>query len=133
MSAPMTADPGRRRLIAAAALRVHSSSEIDATDAAVLARRVDVSADAIAANTRGEVPVSTRQRAAALALALALALDMLITARRHGVTRPDLDGVMTLAGSAVDAVLARDRRRPAGALTHQLPRHQEVPSPSPDR
>jgi hypothetical protein len=58
---------------------------------------------------------------------------MLITARRHGVTRPDLDGVMTLAGSAVDAVLARDRRRPAEAVTHQLSRHQEVPSPSPDR
>jgi hypothetical protein len=131
MNAPTTGDPGRRRLIAAAvaALRVHSSSDIDATDAAVLARRVDASADAIAANTRGEVPVSDRQRAAGLALAL----DMLITARRHGVTRPDLDAVMTLAGSAVDAVLARDRRRPAGVLNHQLSRHQEVPSPSPDR
>jgi hypothetical protein len=131
MNAPKTGDPGRRRLIAAAAaaLRVHSSSDVDATDTAVLARRVDASSDAIAANTRGEVPVSARQRAAALALAL----DMLITARRHGITRPDLDAVMTLAGSAVDAVLARDRRRPGGVLTHQLPRHQEVPSPSPDR
>ena len=86
MNAPMTIDPGRRRLLATAtaALRVHPSSDIDATDAAVLARRVDASADAIAANTRGEVSVSGRQRAAALALAL----DMLITARRHGVTRP---------------------------------------------
>jgi hypothetical protein len=130
MNGPMTTDPARRRLIAtaAAALRVHSSSDVHATDAAVLARRVDASADAIAANTRGEVPVSARQRAAALALAL----DMLITARRHGVTRPDRDGVMTLAGSAVDAVLARDWRRPAGALTHQHLRNQEVPSPSPD-
>ena len=58
MNAPTTGDPRRRRLIAAAALRVHPSSDIDATDAAVLARRVDASADAIAANTRGEVPVS---------------------------------------------------------------------------
>jgi len=129
MNAPTTGDPRRRRLIAAAALRVHPSSDIDATDAAVLARRVDASADAIAANTRGEVPVSARQRTAALALAL----DMLITARRHGVTRPDLDGVMTLAGSAVDAVLARDRRRPAGSSANRLSRHREVPAPSPDR
>jgi hypothetical protein len=131
MNAPKTTDPGRRRLLAeaAAALRVHTSSDVNATDAAVLARRVDTSADAIAANTHGDVPVSARQRAAALALAL----DMLITAQRHSVTRPDLDGVMTLAGSAVDAVLARDRRRPTGALAHQLSRHLEVPSPSPDR
>ena len=55
MNALTTGDPGRRRLIAAAAaaLRVHPSSDVDATDAAVLARRVDASADAIAANTRG--------------------------------------------------------------------------------
>ena len=130
MNAPKT-DPGRWRLLAeaAAALRVHTASDVDATDAAVLARRVDATADAIAANTRGEVPVSAQQRAAALALAL----DMLITARRHRVTRPDLDAVMTLAGSAIDAVLARDRRRPGGVLTHQLLRQQEVPAPSPDR
>ena len=60
MNALTTGDPGRRRSIAAAALRVHSSSDVDPTDAAVLARRVDASADAIAANTRGEVPVSAR-------------------------------------------------------------------------
>ena len=131
MNAPTTGDPGRRRLLAAAAaaLRVHSSSDVDATDAAVLARRVYATADAIAANTRGEVQVSARQRAAALALAL----DMLITARRHGITRPDLDGVMTLAGSAVDAVLARDRRRPADLSANRLSRNREVPAPSPDR
>jgi hypothetical protein len=57
--------------------------------------------------TSGEVPVTARHRIAALAFAL----DLLATAERHGVTRTDLDGVATLTGAAVDAIVARDRRR----------------------
>ena len=72
----------------------------------MLARRVESSANAIATNSGGQVPVTAQQRTAAFALAL----DLLATAGRHGVTRVDLDGVATLAGAAVDAILARDRR-----------------------
>jgi hypothetical protein len=78
---------------------------VDGVDAAVVVRRVDSSAHAIATITRGDVPVTGSQRVAAIALAL----DLLATAARHGVTRADLDGVTTLAGAAVDAILARDR------------------------
>jgi hypothetical protein len=58
------------------------------TDICVLARRVESSANAIATMTGGQVPVTARQRTAAFVLAL----DLLATAGRHGVTRPDLDG-----------------------------------------
>jgi hypothetical protein len=87
--------------------RARRETSLGETDAAVLARRVESSAHAIATTTSGQVPVTARQRIAALALAL----DLLATAGRHGVTRADLDGVVTLAGAAVDAILARDRRR----------------------
>jgi len=36
---------------------------------------------------------------------------MLAAAERHGIRRADLDAVMTLGVSALDAVLACDRRR----------------------
>ena len=86
--------------------RASRENSVGDTDAAVLARRVESSATAIATVTSGQVPVTALQRIAALALAL----DLLATAGRHGVTRADLDGVVTLAGAAVDAILARDRR-----------------------
>jgi len=77
-------------------------ASVGETDISVLARRVETSANAIATMTGGQEPVTAQQRKAAFALAL----DLLATAARHGVTRVDLDGVMTLAGAAVDAILA---------------------------
>jgi hypothetical protein len=75
------------------------------------------SANAIATITGGQVPVTARPRTAAFALAL----DLLATAGRHGVTRADLDGVVTLAGAAVDAILACARAghgRACSSATH---------------
>jgi hypothetical protein len=83
---------------------------------AMTAANVDARCESVIAVTMNVAPVGVMTRPAWAAARhppgrVALALDMLAAAERHGIRRADLDAVMSLGVSALDTVLACDRRR----------------------
>ncbi|MFI1245017.1 hypothetical protein [Enterococcus casseliflavus] len=63
-------------------------------------------ADRVAAVHRHGDPVTDQQRAAATALLM----DLLVAAKRHGVTIEDFDWTVDLPGGCLDVILAKARR-----------------------